>query len=128
MHRRPPRSTRTDTLFPYTTLFRSPGCASLTRATWLHGVGFRHHGHDDVRCACRGPRAAHPADPATVLAVAHRQTTHRTVIVDQQQAIGRRIMEDEAHLPARPAIEAVVDDRNLNPARLDRKSTHLNSS
>src|SRR3546814_5714248 len=30
MIRRPPRSTRTDTLFPYTTLFRS-----------LHGVGFR---------------------------------------------------------------------------------------
>src|SRR3546814_2161069 len=34
MIRRPPRSTRTDTLFPYTTLFRSPpsaganGCAS----------------------------------------------------------------------------------------------------
>src|SRR3546814_13579037 len=30
MIRRPPRSTRTDTLFPYTTLFRSPqGCVSL---------------------------------------------------------------------------------------------------
>src|SRR3546814_4341288 len=27
MLRRPPRSTRTDTLFPYTTLFRSPGRA-----------------------------------------------------------------------------------------------------
>src|SRR3546814_19162790 len=27
MRRRPPRSTRTDTLFPYTTLFRSPGLA-----------------------------------------------------------------------------------------------------
>src|SRR3546814_17137934 len=27
MLRRPPRSTRTDTLFPYTTLFRSPGIA-----------------------------------------------------------------------------------------------------
>src|SRR3546814_14788184 len=27
MIRRPPRSTRTDTLFPYTTLFRSPGVA-----------------------------------------------------------------------------------------------------
>src|SRR3546814_4963784 len=26
MIRRPPRSTRTDTLFPYTTLFRSPVC------------------------------------------------------------------------------------------------------
>src|SRR3546814_5931514 len=28
MRRRPPRSTRTDTLFPYTTLFRSLGTAS----------------------------------------------------------------------------------------------------
>src|SRR3546814_3136417 len=34
MIRRPPRSTRTDTLFPYTTLFRSPGVGSspLNRA------------------------------------------------------------------------------------------------
>src|SRR3546814_1344284 len=33
MLRRPPRSTRTDTLFPYTTLFRSrlPGPAALAR-------------------------------------------------------------------------------------------------
>src|SRR3546814_19376528 len=29
MIRRPPRSTRTDTLFPYTTLFRSPGAGNL---------------------------------------------------------------------------------------------------
>src|SRR3546814_17747755 len=29
MIRRPPRSTRTDTLFPYTTLFRSPGAVDL---------------------------------------------------------------------------------------------------
>src|SRR3546814_10562841 len=31
MRRRPPRSTRTDTLFPYTTLFRSPDGLSKTR-------------------------------------------------------------------------------------------------
>src|SRR3546814_20202354 len=32
MHRRPPRSTRTDTLFPYTTLFRSLAtCLLLAR-------------------------------------------------------------------------------------------------
>src|SRR3546814_11085316 len=34
MIRRPPRSTRTDTLFPYTTLFRSPllvGCVSAVK-------------------------------------------------------------------------------------------------
>src|SRR3546814_15854739 len=29
MIRRPPRSTRTDTLFPYTTLFRSLGCMTF---------------------------------------------------------------------------------------------------
>src|SRR3546814_4479155 len=33
MIRRPPRSTRTDTLFPYTTLFRSPGGAQR-RLAW----------------------------------------------------------------------------------------------
>src|SRR3546814_5282306 len=31
MIRRPPRSTRTDTLFPYTTLFRSDGTARVGR-------------------------------------------------------------------------------------------------
>src|SRR3546814_1770016 len=31
MIRRPPRSTRTDTLFPYTTLFRSVGVPAATR-------------------------------------------------------------------------------------------------
>src|SRR3546814_2371643 len=35
MIRRPPRSTRTDTLFPYTTLFRSPR-ADLARVHLLH--------------------------------------------------------------------------------------------
>src|SRR3546814_10096392 len=37
MIRRPPRSTRTDTLFPYTTLFRSPSGTSHSRrrpSTW----------------------------------------------------------------------------------------------
>src|SRR3546814_19899279 len=33
MLRRPPKSTRTDTLFPYTTLFRSPCCASNPAAS-----------------------------------------------------------------------------------------------
>src|SRR3546814_12756848 len=34
MIRRPPRATRTDTLLPYTTLFRSPGC-SASKSTRL---------------------------------------------------------------------------------------------
>src|SRR3546814_9484119 len=35
MIRRPPRSTRTDTLFPYTTLFRSPAEAIHGAMAWL---------------------------------------------------------------------------------------------
>src|SRR3546814_19466080 len=43
MRRRPPRSTRTDTLFPYTTLFRSPDIAgnvgTILRLAACLGVG-----------------------------------------------------------------------------------------
>src|SRR3546814_1197778 len=40
MRRRPPRSTRTDTLFPYTTLFRSLPTATLWRANSLYAMVF----------------------------------------------------------------------------------------
>src|SRR3546814_18993458 len=39
MIRRPPSSTRTDTLFPYTTLFRSQ-IGSLTAAIWMYSPPF----------------------------------------------------------------------------------------
>src|SRR3546814_19466246 len=38
MLRRPPRSTRTDTLVPYTTLFRSPGAVLVVRRKDVDGV------------------------------------------------------------------------------------------
>src|SRR3546814_13668548 len=53
MIRRPPRSTRTDTLFPYTTLFRSP---------WLHSV------------ACSRPRAVQMPRPRHL----HRRSEEHT--------------------------------------------------
>src|SRR3546814_4327360 len=38
MIRRPPRSTRTDTLFPYTTLFRSPRESAMSGSIlYIHG-------------------------------------------------------------------------------------------
>src|SRR3546814_6884470 len=51
MIRRPPRSTRTDTLFPYTTLFRSPFDSGPpnTHAVRLKAVG----GVAPTYCACR---------------------------------------------------------------------------
>src|SRR3546814_8460603 len=48
MIRRPPRSTRTDTLFPYTTLFRSPGSNRSPGAP---------PGRDQVRARARAARS-----------------------------------------------------------------------
>src|SRR3546814_5699290 len=46
MIRRPPRSTRTDTLFPYTTLFRSIGHVGDQNVAGLDLVHFGDVGHD----------------------------------------------------------------------------------
>src|SRR3546814_6200807 len=50
MIRRPPISTRTDTLFPYTTLFRSPHIAVIVATTQRerHDVIRRSRGSDDA--------------------------------------------------------------------------------
>src|SRR3546814_15029552 len=58
MIRRPPRSTRTDTLFPYTTLFRSVGVGSgeCTHTRRPHGGGVaaqRSENMDDQRATFR---------------------------------------------------------------------------
>src|SRR3546814_1732385 len=61
MIRRPPRSTRTDTLFPYTTLFRSPGFEQTCRLIQRPGdkpVASRKH---RLKCAW----SAKPASCAT---------------------------------------------------------------
>src|SRR3546814_11942767 len=49
MIRRPPRSTRTDTLFPYTTLFRSP--PSINPHNWSSSAG------KPPRCTTRPARS-----------------------------------------------------------------------
>src|SRR3546814_9960634 len=54
MIRRPPRSTRTDTLFPYTTLFRSPASPCADRDG---GSACRHRAS---RSWCRCPAAQPP--------------------------------------------------------------------
>src|SRR3546814_10119735 len=43
MIRRPPRATRTDTLFPYTTLFRSGFVSGTGRSIVTSGLDHRHH-------------------------------------------------------------------------------------
>src|SRR3546814_4718410 len=63
MIRRPPRSTRTDTLFPYTTLFRSPQgeayAARLVENTFADTVFLTNSGAEAVECAIKTARAYH---------------------------------------------------------------------
>src|SRR3546814_8763787 len=48
MIRRPPRSTRTDTLFPYTTLFRSLLPPDIHASDGKHGDNQPHEGNEDA--------------------------------------------------------------------------------
>src|SRR3546814_13751311 len=73
MIRRPPRSTRTDTLFPYTTLFRSPTC----RLQWgrRRGCG-RHRRHEATSGTGWSLRSLHGARGADRNAPPRRSEEH----------------------------------------------------
>src|SRR3546814_20676457 len=74
MIRRPPRSTRTDTLFPYTTLFRSvagdAGNPRGARAAARHAATDR--GHRAVSAPGHRAAAAAPAHPPCASGVVER--------------------------------------------------------
>src|SRR3546814_4764429 len=53
MIRRPPRSTRTDTLFPYTTLFRSPGQMKASAFTSSRTTAW-------ANCSCSAEKPPQP--------------------------------------------------------------------
>src|SRR3546814_15805737 len=111
MSRRPPRSHRTDTLFPYTTLFRSPpdrppveaasgGIASLEGG--YHGTDWQLHPRRKRRLHRRNP---HPD--------ASRQGEYPPLRARQRegarppgQRIGRRVRGglDQGGAPDRPGI------------------------
>src|SRR3546814_15385010 len=77
MIRRPPRSTRTDTLFPYTTLFRSP-LPPRPRVRERGALG--HHGHDHPREPEAGPGVTRGGVRALPRSAAHPQAQGRAVL------------------------------------------------
>src|SRR3546814_15297558 len=85
MIRRPPRSTRTDTLFPYTTLFRSAG----HRRGHEEGAGLDAIGDDAMAAAVQALDAVHDDAPGT------RAFDVRTHL---DQAVGQ---VDDLRLPCR---------------------------
>src|SRR3546814_11297231 len=99
MIRPPPRSTRTDTLFPYPTLFRSPAFVLLDA---LHDYGDEHAScHVDIT-------------PQSLFFEASRGVPCWVGVEYMAQAIG--------------AYAGIVRRQSGQPIEIDRKSTRLNSS
>src|SRR3546814_15872234 len=72
MIRLPPRSTRTDTLFPYTTLFRSEDCTQFSYDFGSIAGAFEGGNHSVLQLI--GPRdnvAAHVVAPAVETGIEH---------------------------------------------------------
>src|SRR3546814_3651952 len=121
MIRRPPRSTRTDTLFPYTTLFRSESQPASRAGAWHgHGSGFRRV--EVVARALEQPRehAALFVAHARHRELAHPLTALVDVLPDRQTGIGEVDVE-------RAPVGRVGGARHQALGE-DRKSTRLNSS
>src|SRR3546814_12485757 len=71
MIRRPPRSTRTDTLFPYTTLFRSPRRGRVRRARLAATACRARHGAAGDRELVGVDSAHHPSKAGDVRSEEH---------------------------------------------------------
>src|SRR3546814_1244803 len=102
--RRPPRSTRTDTLFPYTTLFRSATFARLT-GTIVRQVGDLRRMVDEFSSFARMPKPVFRAEPVLDIA---RQTLFLHEVA--HPAIEYRVTVGE------PAPVLVCDRRQLAQA------------
>src|SRR3546814_5139464 len=131
MRRRPPRSTRTDTLFPYTTLFRSllalqhehrpvdggdvrSGVRAGVRGEGGAGRGsisardreFDRLDHRVLRAA-RSEHAERVDRALAVMARARQRVVHRAALADQADGV-REIVVARA-----PALDRVLPDRAL---------------
>src|SRR3546814_4184582 len=123
MIRRPPRSTRTDTLFPYTTLFRSAPAPASSRKLLPSSR------QANIRSSATRPAAsAGLSGPSTI--VAYLGNVHRHAgkpRYNLHSDSGRR--NDRGRIALREPAQTLRDvARNVPIGVLDRKSTRLNSS
>src|SRR3546814_18648376 len=113
---RPPRTTRNYTLFPYTTLFRSPQAR--------RGAGIRHRLDSGIDALdARDMVRAGKGGILVVEAVDVGQQDHAARRRGLRDARGEAVIVAKADFLGRDAV-IFVDDRH----DADRKSTRLNSS
>src|SRR3546814_6885507 len=108
MLRRPPRSTRTDTLFPYTTLFRSHEYVKRT------DPGLKSRASQELDDLRRTSRVSQP-----------QLRRHVALILAEQSTM---LLGDVAVADIALTLRAQVCRINQDDTARDRKSTRLNSS
>src|SRR3546814_16518364 len=124
MIRRPPRSTRTDTLFPYTTLFRSlrdqivDDCAAIAVPIDAHAIRIDEATPDEILDATHHV-IDHDIPPARALAGSAVALVARPGWSDMRRA--RPVRLDHQQAPAGPGL---VRARPLHPPT----HTHLGSA
>src|SRR3546814_15661043 len=118
MTRRPPRSTRTDTLFPYKTLFRSCRMMIVKNLSYLvqHDPGKeiappRHRFKTHSQCQ-RGPEGRQPDTPAAF----------------RKAKPSRNLFPHSGTAFSSNCVAAIPAQRVTTSRGEDRKSTRLNSS
>src|SRR3546814_1110804 len=108
--RRPPRSTRTDTLFPYTTLFRSTSPALAAAMCESERWPLQLAGGDDYELCFTAAPEQHPAIAAALAAI----DTSAQVIGRITAASGLRVIaaDGSAYTPARSGYQHFAEHEN----------------
>src|SRR3546814_15114038 len=128
MIRRPPRSTRTATLFPYTTLFRAERVAPRDGVGRVErsgcGTGELADGVDVGAAFAVDEDAQHPAGQLQVVEVEPGSFDERRDDLVHTVSSGHRRLSPPPHRATAWAEAHAVPE----PRTIDRKSTRLNSS
>src|SRR3546814_8442601 len=121
MIRRPPRSTRTDTLFPYTTLFRSCLVAALFGVPAAHAQSFYNH----LEVTFKVTLGDLTQTGKTVLNGPFPKSGD--IYNPDSKPVGVSINTKSEH-PASLDLKLTIIEVPHNGSQADRKSTRLNSS
>src|SRR3546814_14078662 len=115
MIRRPPRSTRTDTLFPYTTLFRSPvrGAVAARRI-----MGDAARDRDAAAFGVRRGAGRTAGEPGRSIAAASRDRPRRLADRGERAARAQAVARPRTTQLRRPA-RARSEERRVGKERVD---------
>src|SRR3546814_17662149 len=115
MIRRPPRSTRTDTLFPYTTLFRSTAPEAAASRPEACAVRHNEHRPEDFRPASWGPIPGSVGTGRPCYAKMTETPARVLVLHNHQQSVRRSHARDSWTQNRQPAVPWLRNnDRDRN--------------